>query len=494
MTRNVNFPGRALESESLIRDGLGRKSQVVFSVPNGQRTLNYTYNLIGELTGSTRRLQPNGGQATTQTYAYDRASNRVRLGNQASAFNPADQITSITGLANPAYSAAGSLQRDQQNAQYGYDWREQMSSYQRGGSNAAYRYNGNNLRMEKQVNGVSTQYLWDGSEILKDYNGDGSTKASYFLGATGRQAIKTNGQWYVYLRDTHGSITGLVDLSGNRVATYDYGDYGETLMDQGSVYNPYRWNGEQADAESGLTYLRNRYYQAATGRFIQRDPIGYQGGLNLYSYCEGDPINSGDPSGLEPIGGGGTWFSNFMRDPNAASVGDVMTGAENHAKGWAEFLLWFTPMPEVKAAKSAGRFVEGAHLVRPAVPVRLAEGAQFYEKELEAAQYFGNLGHQFEITKLTKEAVGADVWLVAENGARIGFDVKTLGAASKNAVVQNIRELGKGSVGHAIIDGRNAGLTRMQAISYARAGLARYSKNLQEIRFITTGGEVIWRR
>ena len=78
------------------------------------------------------------------------------------------------------------------------------------------------------------------------------------------------------------------------------GDYGETLTEQGTVYNPFRWNGEQLDAESGLYYLRNRYYQPSTGRFMQRDPIGYEGGLNLYAYCGGDPIQGSDPSGLDP--------------------------------------------------------------------------------------------------------------------------------------------------------------------------------------------------
>ncbi|MBS2034112.1 RHS repeat protein [bacterium] len=291
MNRSVSFPGRGnLESETLIRDSLGRKSQAVFALPGGQRTHNYSYSAIGELTGSTRRLQPNGGPQTSQTYRYDAASNRVRQGNQTSTFNTADQLTGVSGLPNPSYSPAGSLQRDQQNAQFGYDWREQLSSSQRPGSNVSFRYNGNNLRMDKQVNGLTTQYLWDGSDVLKEYNGDGSTKASYFLGATGRQAIKTNGQWYVYLKDTHGSVAGLVDLTGNRVATYENGDFGEALVDQGTVYNPYRWNWEQTDAESGLTYMHNRYYQASTGRFIQRDPIGYAGGLHI-----GMPIVAGTP-------------------------------------------------------------------------------------------------------------------------------------------------------------------------------------------------------
>lgn len=52
-----------------------------------------------------------------------------------------------------------------------------------------------------------------------------------------------------------------MDLNANRVATYENGNYGEVLVGQGSVYNPYRWNGEPLDAESGLTYMPNRYYQ-----------------------------------------------------------------------------------------------------------------------------------------------------------------------------------------------------------------------------------------
>jgi len=54
-------------------------------------------------------------------------------------------------------------------------------------------------------------------------------------------------------------MTGLVDLAGNRVATYENTDYGEVLVDEGSVYNPYRWNGEPLDSESGLTYMLRHY-------------------------------------------------------------------------------------------------------------------------------------------------------------------------------------------------------------------------------------------
>ena len=149
-------------------------------------------------------------------------------------------------------------------------------------------------------------------------------------------------------------------------------------------------------------------------------------------------------------------------------------------------------MQEVRAAKDTGRFVEGAHLVRAGVPVRVAANAKYLDKELKAAQYFGDLGHQFEITKAAVEAPGADVWLVTEYGFKVGYDVKTLNAASKNALIKTVQTLGNGTVPNAIIDGRNVGLTRATAISWARAGVSRYAKGLQELRIITTEGEVIW--
>jgi RHS repeat-associated protein len=67
---------------------------------------------------------------------------------------------------------------------------------------------------------------------------------------------------------------------------------------QGS--DPYGWNGRWGyyhDTETGLHYCQQRYYDAAAGRWITRDPIGYAGGMNLYGYCGGAPVGRIDPSG-----------------------------------------------------------------------------------------------------------------------------------------------------------------------------------------------------
>ncbi len=61
----------------------------------------------------------------------------------------------------------------------------------------------------------------------------------------------------------------------------------------------YGFQGRQVDEETGLVYLRHRYYDPRMGRFLQRDPMGYVDGFNLYEFAGGSPVNWGDPLGLQ---------------------------------------------------------------------------------------------------------------------------------------------------------------------------------------------------
>jgi RHS repeat-associated protein len=85
------------------------------------------------------------------------------------------------------------------------------------------------------------------------------------------------------------------------VIEYSYDDYGAQIATPGGdPYNPYRFQSQPLDEESGLYYLQARYYNPGLGKFIQADPLRYGAGLNLYDYCNNDPINHSDPSGLDP--------------------------------------------------------------------------------------------------------------------------------------------------------------------------------------------------
>ena len=115
---------------------------------------------------------------------------------------------------------------------------------------------------------------------------------------TGVHIANQNGTVTSYLKDYHGNIAGKTTKTGamfNEMGTtMDYDAFGNQW--QGDVPDPFGYCGEYLDGESGLIYLRNRYYDSTTGRFITEDPV--KDGLNWYNYCGGNPVVMVDPSGL----------------------------------------------------------------------------------------------------------------------------------------------------------------------------------------------------
>ena len=106
----------------------------------------------------------------------------------------------------------------------------------------------------------------------------------------------------VYLYDGHGSVVGLANESGIVTDTYCYDAFGNLLKSTGSTKNCYRYCGEQFDETTGLYYLRARYMDTSTGRFISQD--SYAGSisdpisLHKYLYANANPVMYSDPSGF----------------------------------------------------------------------------------------------------------------------------------------------------------------------------------------------------
>jgi len=101
-----------------------------------------------------------------------------------------------------------------------------------------------------------------------------------------------------YHQDGLGTVTELTDSNGAVAKAYAYDAYGNLLESPGTVEQPYTYTGREFDSESGLYYYRARYYDATTGRFLQNDPIGLRGGLNVYRYVDNNPSNWTDATGL----------------------------------------------------------------------------------------------------------------------------------------------------------------------------------------------------
>jgi RHS repeat-associated protein len=80
--------------------------------------------------------------------------------------------------------------------------------------------------------------------------------------------------------------------------TYTYESFGKLSASTGTVTNPFRYTGREFDPETGIYEYRARYYDQATGRFLNEDPLGFGGGENFYAYVKNDPTNLVDPLGL----------------------------------------------------------------------------------------------------------------------------------------------------------------------------------------------------
>ncbi|MFB0824784.1 RHS repeat-associated core domain-containing protein [Chromobacterium violaceum] len=126
---------------------------------------------------------------------------------------------------------------------------------------------------------------------------------------------------YYYHTDHLGTPQALTDEQGRLALEMDYQAWGqarEVIADaagKAGIRNPFRFQGQYHDDESGLHYNRHRYYDPEIGRFISRDPIGLKGGYNLFAYAP-NTIEWVDPFGLTKL---------RETDPKARSLSNVQT-------------------------------------------------------------------------------------------------------------------------------------------------------------------------
>ena len=158
-------------------------------------------------------------------------------------------------------------------------------------------------RMLTRNDGVQlTQLTWDGFDCVREQRG--SDDFIYHIPDGMLQSFSLNGKVYTVHSDALASVRMITNNVGAVVARMEYGAYGAEVFVSAipELDNlPFRFVGSlgvRFDSATGLHYMRARWYDSSTQRFISRDPIGLQGGANLYSYCNNRPLNNVDPDGL----------------------------------------------------------------------------------------------------------------------------------------------------------------------------------------------------
>lgn len=194
----------------------------------------------------------------------------------------------------------------------------------------------NNINANSSINYELTGYINDinteHTQVLMEYGANQSITNVYEYGEQ-RNSATINGSKGYYIYDGRGSVSSLAGNSGGNMVSYTYDAYGITSPTANTLNNPYQYNAEYTDSSTGLQYLRARYYDSSTGRFITKDtelgstqkPIT----RNLYTYAGNNPLNITDPSGHG-------WFKNAWNKvkKTASKVVSTVKKGYNTAKNW----------------------------------------------------------------------------------------------------------------------------------------------------------------
>jgi RHS repeat-associated protein len=191
-----------------------------------------------------------------------------------------------------------------------------------------YQYDALSRRVQKIANptgssSATTLYFYDNARIIEEQSTGGVTQATYVYGNYVDEILTMDrgGSTYYYHQNALWSVEAVTNSSGSPVERYDYcgggtlqcGDpYGAVSITDGSfnpippnawgtphsaIGNPWMFTGRELDEEAGLYYYRARHYDTFKGRFLERDPLGYVEGANLYEFVRSNPVRFLDPNG-----------------------------------------------------------------------------------------------------------------------------------------------------------------------------------------------------
>ena len=409
--------------------GYDDNGNIASATLNGKWT-GYTYDALGQLIQVNDHSDTRSGEnGTTWKYTYDLGGNILKKERFAYAdtTNPLETVTYTYGDANwrdkltavngstIRYDAIGNPLSD---GTWTYTWQNgrQLQKMQKAGMTAEFVYNADGLRVQKTVNGVVTKYTLHGKNVV--HMTSGTDELHFFYDAQNRPAVVMyNGTAYAYVKSLQGDVIALLDGTGNVVVSYVYDAWGMPIGKSGTLaetlgtLNPFRYRGYVFDEETGLYYLRSRYYNPGWGRFVNADCI-YS--ANCFAYCENAPIAFFDEDGMKMslkigfddcdfvtrlmLGGAGGGFSYSGRCEDISSCASIDRAARAYEEQWTnslyntysdtfKYTCGNNATPEMlkeTATKAANKYIEE----NPGKgPVHGTKGHTYAENEIKQLQW-----------------------------------------------------------------------------------------------------------
>lgn len=287
------------------RDALGLISKITEVIEAQTNTYTYTYDLAGRLTDVARN------ETNVSHYDFDSNGNRLayksRNGTLQGSYDEQDRLKQYdeTFYGHTAKGQWASKTFRGKKTSYNYDTFGNLRAViLPDGVKVEYLIDDQNRRVGKKVNGSLVQgFLYQGrlrpTAELDNHN----NVVSRFLYANSGNVpdyIEKADKTYRIIKDHLGSPRLVVDVVTGKVSQrIDYDEFGNVLQDTNPGFQPFGFAGGLYDQHTKLTRFGARDYDAFSGRWTTKDPIGFAAGdLNLYAYVRNDPINSRDPTGL----------------------------------------------------------------------------------------------------------------------------------------------------------------------------------------------------
>ena len=254
-------------------------------------------------------------------YGYDLGGNRTAASRIPVAGGGVSRTWSANGLNQLTAQTAG----PENGAQFAYDddgnllgdgartyeWdaenRLVAVNYNNNGDRVAWSYDAFHRRVKQTdttaaAGMVVHDLIWEGLSLVESRASQSGTPGEvrrYY--GNGEERLPAGGgvTRLYYTTDHLGSIRELVDATGAVRARYDYDPYGARTKLAGDLDSDFGFTGHYTHAASGLVLAPFRGYDPGTGRWLSRDPIGEEGGMNLYGYVSNNPVNLWDPLGMQ---------------------------------------------------------------------------------------------------------------------------------------------------------------------------------------------------